>query len=249
MPLPKIQDEELRPYLPYLLKDLWEMGNMPAYKYELLSKNMLAKGKPKIIDLGCGKGAELIQIAKKFEFDGTGIDIYPEFIEEANFRKRINDCEHLNFIVDDFVEHLDSYKNYNIIFFEYNPKLFGGVSNSLNALKNVLKDSKGFILFDAAVLNDSTKLSTIQGYELYKNVKEQIIASDFTILGYIYWNVQYITRQYELNNLCIERRASELSEKEPEKAELFKSFLDYQKQKHQLFSKDVSCITWLLKTN
>jgi hypothetical protein len=112
-----------------------------------------------------------------------------------------------------------------------------------------LKDSKGFILFDAAVLNDSTKLSTIQGYELYKNVKEQIIASDFTILGYIYWNVQYITRQYELNNLCIERRASELSEKEPEKAELFKSFLDYQKQKHQLFSKDVSCITWLLKTN
>ncbi len=249
MSSPKIQNEELRPYLPYLLKDIWEMGNIPAYKYELLSKNLLTASNPSIIDLGCGKGAELIQLAEKFKFQGTGVDIYPEFIEEANFRKKLNNCEHLNFINDNFVTNLSAYKDFDIILFEYNSKLFGSVAESLNKIRTILKDSKGYILFDEAVLNDGTKAETIKDFQVYKNVKEQILASNFKIIGYIYWNVQYMTRQYEFNNICISRRVSELIEKEPEKEELFQSFLDHQKRKEKLFEKDLNCITWLLGTN
>ncbi|MFH1050309.1 MAG: methyltransferase domain-containing protein [bacterium] len=248
MPSPKIQNEELRPYLPYLLKDLWEMGNVPAYKFELLNKNLLTSTKPSIIDLGCGKGAELIQLAMKFKFEGTGIDIFPEFIEDANFRKRLNNCEHLNFVVDDFVKNLSAYKDFNIIIFEYNSKLFGSVSDSLGKIKEVLKGNKGYILLDTEVLNDGTKAAAIPGIDIYKNVKEQMIVSNFTILGYIYWNNQHISRQNEFNNICIARRVAELSEKEPEKEELFTSFLDYQKRKSQLMEKDLNCITWLLRT-
>lgn len=249
LPSPKIENEELRPYLPYLLKDVWEMGNIPAYKFELLSKNLLTKNRPSIIDLGCGKGAELIQIAKNFEFEGTGVDIYPEFIEEANFRKKLNNCEHLTFIADDFVNNLKQYKEYNVILFEYNSRLFGSVADSLNSIRNVLKGGKGYILFDAAVLKDSSKVGVIHGFELQKNIKEQMNVANFSILGYIYWNVQYITRQYELNNICISRRAAELSEKEPEKSDLFNSYLAHQERKRQLFAKDLDCITWLLRTN
>ena len=249
MPSPKIQNEELRPYLPYLLKDLWEMGNIPAYKFELLSKNLLTKTKPSIIDLGCGKGAELIQLAEKFEFQGTGIDIFPEFIEEAIFRKQLNKCEHLNFIVDDFVINLSNYKDFNVVIFEYNSKLFGSVADSLANIKQTLKGNKGYILLDTEVLNDGTKAATIPGFDIYKNVKAQILAENCTILGYIYWNNQYLMRQHEFNSICIARRVAELTEKEPEKELLFTSFLDYQKNKSQLMEKDLNCITWLLRTN
>jgi hypothetical protein len=151
--------------------------------------------------------------------------------------------------VDDFILHLSEYKDFNIVIFEYDSKVFGSIANSLINLKSVLKGNKGYILFDAAVLNDIKKIDTIQEFELYKNVKEQILSTNFTILGYIYWNVQYLSRMNEFNYNCISRRVGELIEKEPDKEALFNTYLEYQKYKSQLMLKDINCITWLLRTN
>ena len=60
-------NEDLFPYFAYLLQDLWEIGASPAIIKKLLRKNTDDKEKMQILDLGCGKGAVSIQLAKQFD--------------------------------------------------------------------------------------------------------------------------------------------------------------------------------------
>src|SRR5690606_20490273 len=75
-------DADLGPFVPQLLRGLWALGSMPAYVIELVERNIRRPFRS-VTDLGCGKGAVLIQLAEKFDFHGVGIDIVPEFIVEA----------------------------------------------------------------------------------------------------------------------------------------------------------------------
>jgi len=243
------ENKELIPYLPYLLKDLWELGSIHAYKYELLNKNMLTRDKPAIIDLGCGKGAELVQLSQKFDFEGTGVDIIPEFIDDANFRKRLNNCEHLTFILDDYKENLSKYSNYDVLFFVYDEVVFGSISDTLKTLKNVIRKDSGYILFDNAFLKDKSKADIMKGYDTYSSIKTQITSSGYDILAYIFWDNKYVSRMNEFNNICIAKRAEELSEKYPDKKELFNSYTKKQIEVSKLLENDLTCITWLLRSN
>lgn len=244
---PNNGQDEITPYLPYLMKDLWELGSIPAYKYELLSKHMLTNGNPSIIDFGCGKGAELIQLAGKFKFTGTGVDILPEFIEEANFRKGLNLAEFLTFKVDDFKKNIASYSDFNVLIYDYDVDIFGNIPNTLNVLKNVILKDKGCILFDNAILKTEKPSERTKNYDNFKNVKTQIIEAGYDVLSYIFWDMRHIVRTDEFNNMCIARRAEELKEKYPDKQELLSSYVRKKSEKAELFASELNGITWLLR--
>ena len=76
------RDKKLLPYFPYLMQDLWEIGASPEVIAELIKKHGLDK-KKKILDLGCGKGAVSVKLAREFDFSIHGVDAMPEFIVEA----------------------------------------------------------------------------------------------------------------------------------------------------------------------
>jgi 2-polyprenyl-3-methyl-5-hydroxy-6-metoxy-1,4-benzoquinol methylase len=59
-------DVALRPFLPELLQDLWEIGSSAETMLALMKKHALHLLPPprKILDLGCGKGAISIPIAR-----------------------------------------------------------------------------------------------------------------------------------------------------------------------------------------
>ncbi|MEW6623897.1 MAG: hypothetical protein AB1420_12355 [Bacillota bacterium] len=59
---------DLFPYLPYLLQDLWDIGTSPKTVLKLIkSYNIIKTPGSKVLDLGCGKGAVSINIAKEAE--------------------------------------------------------------------------------------------------------------------------------------------------------------------------------------
>ena len=57
-------DSEILPYLPYILQDFWEIGSDPDVIIDLLKKHLSNTNNFKVLDLGCGKGAVSIIIAK-----------------------------------------------------------------------------------------------------------------------------------------------------------------------------------------
>jgi SAM-dependent methyltransferase len=76
-------DIRLREYIPYLLQDIWEIGADPETMTSLIKEHVDISN-PRILDLGCGKGAVSIRMAQEVECTVFGIDAVPEFIKEAN---------------------------------------------------------------------------------------------------------------------------------------------------------------------
>lgn len=242
-----ITDAEILPFLPYLFKDLWELGSAPGYKYELLKKNMLTSNKPRILDLGCGKGAELIQLRLKFEFEGLGVDIIPEFIEDAKFRCSLNNCKDLTFRVDNYKENLLNFKDFKIVIFSYDSDILGSITESLNSLKDIFPPAKGYILFDNAN-RKSDKLNELnKRYPSFKETKQFFLEANFQIVGYIFWDMNRLKRDNDFNNNCIATRAKELMDKNPDKMHFLQDFVEKQFDESRLLENELTCVTWLLK--
>ena len=70
-------DIGLKDYIPYILQDLWEFGADPETMIALI-KDHVDISNPKILDLGCDKGAVSIRIAQEMNCYVTGIDAVPE---------------------------------------------------------------------------------------------------------------------------------------------------------------------------
>lgn len=87
-------DVELYPYFDYLLQDLLELGASAEVINSLIKKHIIDKiNRVNVLDLGCGKGAVSISIAKEFGFRVIGIDAYTPFIKEAKKRAKEFDVE------------------------------------------------------------------------------------------------------------------------------------------------------------
>ena len=50
---------ELIQFLPYLLQDLWDLGSSPQDMLDLVRQHVSWTGQLEVLDLACGKGAEI----------------------------------------------------------------------------------------------------------------------------------------------------------------------------------------------
>jgi len=77
----------LLPYLPYLLQDLWELGSSPDEIVSAIKNCGIDKGW-RVLDLGCGKGAVSIRLARNFGCSVKGIDFINDFIDYARKKRK-----------------------------------------------------------------------------------------------------------------------------------------------------------------
>lgn len=82
-------EKELLPLLPQLLADIWALGsNVETIVDTVHSLNLPPASR--VVDLGCGKGAVSIALAKACQFRVLGIDLFEPFIDECKERARQN---------------------------------------------------------------------------------------------------------------------------------------------------------------
>ena len=68
-------DKKLFPFLPYIFQDIWEIGADPNVIISLIRKELDNFPNPKVLDLGCGKGAVSIKIAQQLNCMCLGLDV------------------------------------------------------------------------------------------------------------------------------------------------------------------------------
>ena len=118
-------------------------------------KWILLKKESKILDLGCGKGAVLINLVKNFGCQGHGIDALPDFIEEAKEYAKKNKVEQkCTFETGDIRRMVDHHQDYDLVIdpeslnlakelnnYAYSHKKSGTLIDNFNHLLDALRYS------------------------------------------------------------------------------------------------------------
>lgn len=242
---------ELLPYLPYLLQDFWELGSDPKEMIRLIKGNVQLSEKVKIIDLGCGKGAVTVSLCKELGLKAKGIDILPEFIEEAQEKAQQYEVSHLcHFEVQDINLSAETECGYDIVILGAVGNVLGTPAETLKKLKKVTHRN-GYILIDDGYLKGDQKDVKYQNYEYLTLAqwKELFEALDLKLVAMA--EIQSCTDEevHVHDTEMIRKRAEELVEKYPDKAEMFEGYVKSQEAECEDLEEAVVGTTWLLQVN
>ncbi|MCH9661933.1 MAG: class I SAM-dependent methyltransferase [Bacteroidetes bacterium] len=237
-------DKEMEKHIPYVLQDLWELGSIPEYIYQLINDNVDSKRIGKIVDLGCGKGAVLIYLAKRLEFQGLGIDIVSDFIEAAKRHSIENSVNNrLDFVASDFLDYIDQNKKYEIVIYGYDSGILGDVLETITRLQNCISDS-GYLILEIAFTPDNKE--KIEGLPTERELLEHLDKSDLKIIDKILWHIDTISAINNENNSYINKRIEELKKAYPEKTQIFEQYMSNQIDECKMIENEMICSTWIL---
>ena len=241
------KDDDLYPFLPYLLQDLWEMGTSAEIIINLVKKYKINHSSDvKVLDLGCGKGAISVNLAKTFGFHVHGIDGMSEFIEDANMWAKKYDVSHLcRFEVGDIRLLVDHLEDYDIIILGSIGPVLGNIEETLRKVMRCLRKN-GVVILDDCYIPEDSKIK-LQHYPTRSEVLTQIQNSHFDVIEEHMIDQNYIK---ELDTVIFEgihNRVMELKLKYPEKGFLFEQYLKTQEEENDILENHVRCVTWLLR--
>jgi len=241
-------DNELFPFLPYILQDIWEIGADPDAIVRLIRKYCNNFTEVKVLDLGCGKGAVSVKLSQKLGCSCHGIDAIHEFVEFAQQKATEYKVNHLcKFEVGDIREKVKELPGYDVVVLGAIGPVFGDYYSTLSTLARCLKDDGIFIIDDGYINDDSDfchplmfKKSEIllqiekAGMELVENDimdRDDIVDTDDFIFDFL------------------KKRCQELIEKYPNKQKLFLDYILKQEIENDVLENKVVGTTLVIKKN
>jgi ubiquinone/menaquinone biosynthesis C-methylase UbiE len=239
-------DKEVYPFLPYILQDLWEIGADPDAIIKLITKNFDNFSDLKVLDLGCGKGAVSVKVAKKLGCTCYGIDAITEFIEFAQQKANEFKVNHLCiFETGDIREKVKYLSGFDLIILGAIGPVFGDYFTTLTTLSKCI-NKKGIFIIDDGYIDDNSdyihplmfKKNTIiqqidkAGMELAENdIMERADIKD--------------SDDYIFDNL--KKRCYELIDKYPDKQNIFLDYIKKQEFENDVLENKVIGTTMVIK--
>ncbi len=237
---------ELLPYLPYLLQDLWELGSDPAAVVRA-AKEIGAGAGWKALDLGCGKGAVSIRLAKETGCHAKGIDLMAEFIEYAKEKAEELGVGHLcEFTAGDINEAAQAETGYDLTVLGAVGNVMGDPEQTLGKLKATVKPGGYIIVDDGYIIEDAeapryeadyyTKEQWLRAFESVglKLVSEKIAGEETQSVN-------------DSNTAAIAARAQELVVLHPEHSGLFEGYIVAQVDECDDMADRVASVMWVLR--
>ncbi len=238
-------DIAILPYIPYIFQDLFELGSDPVVMVSLIKKNIRGKNL-KILDLGCGKGAVSISIAKELGCQVRGIDAMPQFVESAKrHAARMEVDKFCEFSVGDIRIELNNLKGFDVIILGAVGMIFENLKNFLIYSKRALK-STGYVILDDAYMEDDSRISYDRCLKK-SSFFGQIASAGFCIVQEVTTYKISMLNENSFMLTAIKVRINELIELFPLCKELFLDYLRSQEYETGILSSDLVCATWLLK--
>ncbi len=238
----------LIPYLPYILQDFWEIGADPDIIVRLISKHHKECGQLKVLDLGCGKGAVSIGIARELGCLCHGIDAMSDFIEFAGKKAAEYGVDDLcRFETGDIRTENISRDLYDVVVLAATGRVLGNHQQGLVKASEYLKVN-GSIIIDDGYIYDNKDYKHPSIYTRKELIRQT------TSAGMSLVDEEIIGRDENFKSTCsaemgkITRRCEELAEKYPRKKQLFMGYINNQAREYEvLMSENVCCSTMLFK--
>lgn len=241
------KDKEILPYLPYILQDFWEIGSDPDIMVNFIKKNFENLYNLKVLDLGCGKGAVSINIAKQLNCFCYGIDAIPEFVSYSVLKAEEYGVGDLcRFEVGDVREKIKTLAKYDIIILGAIGQVFGNYFETLTLLKNNL-NKDGIIIIDDGHIDDASKFKHENIFTKSVLIR-QIENAGMQIIDEVVATEQNsVLANYDKEYENIIKRCNELVEKHPYNAEIFMNYCNQQKNEYYNLKNEIICSTMVVK--
>jgi protein-L-isoaspartate O-methyltransferase len=237
---------QLVPFLPELLADLWEMGGSPALVAEWLGGLDLPSGSTRVLDLGCGKGAVSLTLARDLGFQVHGVDLMRPFVEEARARAaQWGLSGRCRFETGDLREVARSARGYEVAVYASVGTL-GPLDECVRTLRRCVRDG-GYLVVEEGFLATGvargTRFVNLAGYE---ETRRRLTACGDEILRERVRSPEEmgaIDRRYIES---ISARAEVLAARHPGKAPLFLDYVERQRSAAAAWEREARSAAWLL---
>ena len=231
-------DVRLLDHLSYLLQDLYELGSDAQQIADLLHQYVHLDTDSCVLDLGCGKGAVAIKVAKTFGCPVVGVDLMPAFIDEARQRAYQEDVEHLcTFTVGDIAEWINHTEKYDVLIYGAVGEVLGNQREMLSALHPIAD----YVIIDDAVYREAGKEPTLNQWH------QAFADCSFDIIAEVMADREKIIAVNQRNQEQIEMRAQQLSNRYPEQALLFSRYVADQRAECEELNTQLQGVTWLVR--
>jgi len=233
---------ELIPYLPYLLKDLWELGSTPKDIQSLIAKHIRVTRNTKVLDLACGKGAVSVKLAKEFACRVKGIDIMPDFVTFAKSKAQEHGVgEFCEFVVGDINEAVLLEKDYDIVILGAVGDVLGSPVDTVRKLGNTIRPQGYMFIDDAYATGENSEHPSRKAWlELFHNAGLDLIDE----LSITDDDLEAISA-YNQSRILV--RANELKAMYPDKANIFDDYIRCQQEECDELGSEITGVTWLLQ--
>ncbi len=238
--------ESLLPHLPELLADLDELGSHPRVIVDLL-RHLPALSS--VLDLGCGKGAVALRLARELRFQVLGIDLFAPFVDEARRRARSQGVDDLcRFETADMREALARFSGVDAVIYAALGNALGDLETCVALLRGAVRPG-GFIVLDDGFLKNGTPIAR-KGYETTVPREEalrQLSAFGDVLEAEVIIPAQELRRANVRNNRLIRRRADELSKRRPDLAPMIDAYVQNQLVECETLETRITEAVWLLR--
>lgn len=241
-------EQHLLPHMPYLLQDLWVLGSSVDDIIDLVGSLKLSASKTTVLDLGCGKGAVIIQIAAKYGYAAIGIDAMPEFLEEA--RKKAGEFHVLQlcqFQEYDIREYALTKHQFDVVILASLGGIFGSFKNTIAKLRTQVR-SGGYMIIDDGYLKTAKNLNR-KGYQHYKNHEEtikELTAFDDRLVKEID-TTEFNKRTNQEYLSAIKKRGRELIAQDPGLQEDINAYIQVQVEECEVIDKEIVGALWVVR--
>lgn len=236
-----LTSEELEKHVPELLRGLWELGSMPPYIIDLFGRNNLGHNL-NILDLGCGKGAVLVKLATQFDIKAIGVDLIPEFIEDANtYAIQYGVSDKISFKTEDIPDTINTTAMQDIVIYGYDSEILGDLKNTLTALSRCVIEG-GYIILEYMVSHQPE-----EGFLTEEEMTKTIEWLGFEIVDSIFWDKDLLKGTNRYNTEIIKGNAERLSQEFPDKIDLFNEYVQNQINECEELENDYICMTLLIR--
>jgi len=217
---------ELLPFLPELLADIWVLGSWPEHIVEALRELDLPRDAARVLEVGCGKGAVCVPIARDLGFRVHGVDLFEPFLQEARTRAaEAGVADRCTFEQADMKKVLAREEAYDVVVLAGTGFVLGGIAETVGWLRRGVRPG-GYILIDDGYLSRKDQID-YPGYEPYRNREttlRELTAYGDELLKEVEVPLSEVKAYNARNNEVIAQRVAALCERHPEWAEELRAF-------------------------
>jgi 2-polyprenyl-3-methyl-5-hydroxy-6-metoxy-1,4-benzoquinol methylase len=240
---------DLLPFLPDLVIDLWALGSSPGEIVELVRQLALPAETTKVLDLGCGKGAVSIALAREFGFQVLGIDAFQPFLRDAQQKAQEHKVAPLcRFMVANIHDIIDTARDFDIVIYAALGNVLGSFDECVAKLRQTIHPG-GYMIIDDGFLKRSKKFlhPGYEHYGSYETTRQWLTAHGDTIVTEVILPDEVTTSVNDEYLHAIQGRAQDLISAHPELETLINEYVANQIEECKIINEELTGAIWLLQ--